>query len=316
MILVMGATGHIGSKITTHLLGQGQKVRCLARRFPNKETFSGAELAQGDANNVSFLVDAMRGCSAVFTMIPPNITAPEMRFYQNKLGEVIAEAIEESNIKKVVNLSSIGADLESGTGPVLGLRDQEQRLNSVTRADIIHLRPTYFMENLLNSISSIISMNCYFGTIPADVPCPMIATRDIAAKAAFLLMNPTFKSQSVEYLLGERDLTHREIVRVLGQAIGKPELEYVEVPNQEMKNYFLGAGMSEDGANGLLEMSESFGKGIITATVKRTRANTTTTSIEEFARTTFLDAYRKGLALELQKKQGFTTAQPPPEAQI
>lgn len=314
MILVMGATGNIGSKITTHLLAQGQKVRCVARRFPNKDTFRGADITQGDANNVSFLTDAMRGCSAVFTMIPPNMTAPEMRFYQNKFGEVVAEAIEEANIKKVVNLSSVGADLESGTGPVLGLHDQEERLNEIAHADIVHLRPAYFMENLLSGITSIISMNCYFGTIPADASCSMIATRDIAARAAFLLMSPTFKSHSVEYLLGERDITHREIIRVMGQAIGKPDLEYVEVPTQEMKNYLVGAGISEDWANGILETSEAIGNGTIAATIKRNKTNTTATSIEEFARTTFLDAYRKALATKLQKEQG--PGVPAPEARI
>lgn len=312
MILVMGATGNIGSKLTTHLLAQGQKVRCLARKFPNKEAFRGAEFAQGDANNVSFLTDAMRGCSAVFTMIPPNMTAPEMRFYQNKFGEVIAESIEEANIKKVVNLSSVGADLDSGTGAILGLHDQEERLNEITHADIIHLRPAYFMENLLGGISSIISMNCIFGTIPADVPCPMIATRDVAARAAFLLMNPTFKSHNVEYLLGERDIAHREIVRVIGQAISKPDLEYIEVPNLEMKNYYIGAGMSEDWANGMLEISAAMGDGTIAATIKRNKINTTATSIEEFARTTFLEAYRRAVATDLLKKQG--PSAPAPEA--
>lgn len=312
MILVMGATGNVGSKIVTQLLAQGQKVRCLARRFPNKEAFRGAEFAQGDANSVSFLTEAMRGCSAVFTMIPPNVTAPEVRFYQNKFGEVVAEAIEEANIKKVVNLSSVGADLDSGTGPILGLHDQEARLNEITHADIIHIRPAFYMENLLASIASIISMNCYFGTIPADTPCSMIATRDIAARAAFLLMNPTFKSHSIEYLLGNRDVSHREVIRVLGQAISKPDLEYVEVPDQEMKNYFIGAGMSEDWARGVLEMMESLGNGTIAATVKRNKTNTTGTSIEEFATTTFLEAYRKAIAAELLKKQ--SPGAPPPEA--
>lgn len=314
MILVMGATGNIGSKVTTHLLAQGQTVRCLARHFPNKEAFRGAQFAQGDANQVAFLTDAMRGCSAVLTMIPSNPSAPEMRYYQNKFGEVVAEAIEEAGIKKVVNISSVGADLDSGTGPILGLHDQEERLNEITHADIVHLRPTYFMENLISGISNIISLNCFFGTIPADAPVAMIATRDIAARAASLLMDPTFKSHNTEYLLGERDLTHREIIRVLGQAVGKPDLEYVEVPNQEMKNYLIGAGMSENWANGILEISEAMGNGTIAATFKRNKANTTTTSIEEFARTTFLDAYRKAVASDLIKRQ--TPAAPPPDARI
>lgn len=304
MILVMGATGNVGSKITTNLLAQGRQVRCVARHFPNREAFKGADFAQGDANNVAFLTDAMRGCSSVFVMIPPNVAAEEMRFFQNKFGEVIAEAIEEAGIKKVVNLSSVGADLEKGTGPILGLHDQEERLNEITHADIVHLRPTSFMENLLNGIPSIIALNCYFGTVPADALVSMIATRDIATKATALLANPTFKGHNIEYLLGERDLTYREVIRVLGSAINKPALEYVEVPENEMKNYYIGAGISEDWAEGYLEMANALVDGSIGRTVIRSKENTTSTSIEEFARTTFLNAYKKALTEEEQKKQG------------
>lgn len=308
MILVMGATGNIGSKITTHLLAHGQKVRCVARHFQNKEAFRGAELAQGDANNVGFLTDAMRGCSVAFTMIPSNVQAAEMRFYQNKFGEVTAEAIEESGIKKIVNLSSVGADLESGTGPILGLHDQEERLNDISGVDIMHLRPTYFMENLLGGIPTIISMSRYFGTFPGDLEIPMIATRDIAARAAFLLMNPTFKGHNVEHLLGERNICHDEVVRVLGDAINWPKLEYVEVPPAEMKNYFIGAGLSEDWANGYNELSEAFTNGSMNASFKRDKTNTTATSIEEFARTTFQDAYSKALV-------GANKSRPQPEGE-
>ncbi|WP_295903169.1 NmrA family NAD(P)-binding protein [uncultured Bdellovibrio sp.] len=293
MILVMGATGHVGSKIVSHLLANGQKVRVNARHFPNKEAFRGAEFVEGDANSVAVLSDAMRGCSAVFTMIPPNVSAPEARYFQNKFGEVIAEAIEEAGIKKVVNLSSVGADLESGTGPILGLHDQEQRLDEVTKADIVHLRPAYFMENLLTGIPTILSTNRFYGTIPGDIPLPMVATRDIAARAAFLLMNPDFKTRNIEYLLGERDLTFDEVIRVLGQTIRKPELEYVEIPPAEMRNYFIGAGLSEDWADAYNEMSEAFTNGTIAGTLQRDKINTTATSIEEFARTTFLEEFNK-----------------------
>lgn len=302
MILVMGATGKVGSKITTHLLNNGQQVRCVARHFPDETAFAGADLAEGDANNVSFLTEAMRGCKAVFTLIPPNMQASEVRYYQNKFGEVIAEAIEEAGIKKVVNLSSVGADLESGTGPVLGLHDQELRLNEITHADVIHLRPTYFMENLLGGIPSILSSNRYFNTLPAEIPVPMIATQDIAARAAFLLMNPTFTGHSEEYLLGERDVTYQEVVRILGQAIKKPDLEYVEVFPLEMKKYLMEVGTPEAWADSFIELAEAFANGTIAGTISRDKINTTSTSLEEFARSTFVPAYNKAVNEEIRRK--------------
>jgi uncharacterized protein YbjT (DUF2867 family) len=302
VILVMGATGQVGSKIVSHLLDHKQKVRCVARSFPRKDLFVGADFALGDANNVSFMADAMRGCSAALVMIPNNPQSNETRYYQNKIGEVIAEAIEEAGLKKVVNLSSIGADLESGTGPILGLHDQEERLNEITHADIVHLRPAYFMENFLAGIPSIISMNRFFSTVPGDVPCHMIATRDIAARAAFLLMNPQFRGQNVESLLGERELTFNEAIKIIGQNIQKPDLEYVEVSEKDMRKFLTGSGMSEDSADGLLELQAALGNGTFNATVSRDKINTTGTSIEDFVRTTFLDAYRRVMSSDKSQR--------------
>lgn len=302
MILVMGATGQVGSKVVSHLLSHNQKVRCVARSFPRKDLFPGAEFALGDANNVSFMADAMRGCSAALVMIPENLQSTETRYYQNKIGEVIAEAIEEAGIKKIVNLSSIGADLESGTGHILGLHDQEQRLNEITHADIVHLRPAYFMENFLSGIPSIISMNRFFSTVPSEVPCHMIATRDIASRAAFLLMNPQFKSQNVESLLGERELSFGEAIHIIGETIQKPDLEYVEVADKDMMKFLMGSGISEDSAEGLLEMETAIGNGTFMATVSRDKINTTATSFEEFARTTFLEAYRRVKATDKSQR--------------
>ena len=295
MILVMGATGQVGSKVVTHLLANTQHVRCVARKFPHKSLFAGAEFAEGDANNVAFLTDAMRGCSAVFTMIPSDTSTQDARYYQNKMGEVIAAAIEEAGIKKVVNLSSVGADLEAETGPILGLHDQEGRLNAVTRAEIIHLRPTFYMENLLQGIPAILATNNFFGTIPADVPVSMAATQDVASRAAYWLMNPTFRARSVEYILGERDVTFAEVIRVLAENIKKPDLAYFEIPKEEMLRFMLEAGMSESWAHAYNDLNEAIGNGTLAGTVQRSKMNTTGTSLEEFARTAFLKAYTDAL---------------------
>ncbi len=302
MILVMGATGHVGSKVATDLLSQGYDVRILARHIPDPEKFYGAEIIEGDANSVDTMMHALHGCSAAFVMIPPNIKAPEQRYYSNKIGEVIAEAIEESGIKHIVNLSSAGADLASGTGPVLGLHDQEERLNSIAGLNIVHLRPAFYMENLLTEIPTILAMDKLFGIVPEDAPVDMVATKDVAARAVFLLTNPDFRSHNVEYLLGERTLTYREIARVLGQTIGKPTLEYAEVPDVELKNYMIGAGMSESMAESLLELDHAAGNGLLAASYARDKENSTVTSIEKFARTTFLEAYNQALAAQNSRR--------------
>lgn len=302
MILVMGATGQVGSKITAHLLANNETVRCLARHFPKPDLFQGADLAQGDANDVAFLSQAMRGCKSVFTFIPNDKSATEVRYSQNKYGEVIAEAIEEAGIKKVVNLSSVGADLETGTGPILGLHDQELRLNEITHADIVHLRPAFFMENLLSSIPTIITDDRIYNVIPSEIPFPMIATRDIASRAAFLLMHPDFKDSKIEYLLGERDISMEEVASVLSNSLKKNNLKYSELSPDEMKQLYLKQGINEDWADSYIELSIALGNGTIAGTIERDKINTTATTIEEFSRTTFAEAYRTVLSQELNRR--------------
>ncbi|MNT43625.1 hypothetical protein D3C72_1801090 [compost metagenome] len=141
-------------------------------------------------------------------------------------------------------------------------------------------------------------MNRYFGMVAPEAQVPMVATRDIAARAAFLLMNPDFDGQNVEYILGERNVSHLEAVKAIGKAIGKEDLEYVETPEKEMKEHLIAAGLSEDWADSMIEMSHAGSNGSLTSTVSRDRANTTPTSIEEFARTTFLEAYNSAIEKE------------------
>jgi uncharacterized protein YbjT (DUF2867 family) len=302
MIFVMGATGKVGSKVVAHLLENGQGVRCLARHFPNKELFKGAELVDGDANNVALLSQMMRGCQSVLTMIPEDFTVPQVRLYQNKLGEAIAEAIEEANITKVVHLSYLGAELPNKTGLLMGYHDQEERLNKITHADIIHLRPAYFMENLLATIPDILSSTQIFGALSAEVPVSMIATQDVAARVAFLLMAPHFEGRITEPLLGQRDLSMNEVAQVLGHAIKKTNLDYFELSPPEMTRKWKKSGYSEDACDSMLEYFESLNNGSVTGTVQRSKLNTTATSLENFAQTTFAEAYRKAIAQEIKQK--------------
>ena len=301
MILVMGATGQVGSKVVAHLLANDQKVRCLARHFPDKAAFKGAELVAGDCNNVSLLAQMMRGCNSVLTMIPEDFSVPQVRLYQNKIGEAIAEAIEEANIKKVVNLSYLGADLDKGTGLLLGYHDQEERLNKITQADIIHLRPSYFMENLLKEIPDIIASNQIFGSLAAEVPVSMIATQDIAARIAFLLMAPNFEGRATEALLGERDLSMNDVAQIVGHAIKKNNLDYFELSPPEMIRKWKKSGVSENGCEMLSEYYEAHNNGSIAGTTQRSKLNTTATSLEEFAKTTFAEAYRQAITGEIKK---------------
>lgn len=254
---------------------------------------AGAELAVGNALDASFLAQAFRGADAVYVMIPPDYTTPDHRQYQNAVGEAIAQAIARSGVKVVVNLSSAGASLPDGTGPIAGLYDQERRLNRLTGVDLLHLRPGYFMENHLHGIGLIQATGVYPEMIAPDVPVAMIATQDIAAVVMRELVQPTFTGHAVRHLLGPRSVTMTEAARILGTAIGKPDLRYVPADPAHAKAGMIQHGFSPNVTDLFEEMSRALSDGRINATFTRDAASSTPTTLESFAQT-FAQVYGTG----------------------
>ncbi|MCG8607758.1 NmrA family NAD(P)-binding protein [bacterium] len=285
MIAIMGATGNVGSKLSHNLLRRGKKVRVIGRAAQKLKTLAaeGAETAVGDIRSTNFLTEAFTNAGAVFALIPPDYTAENFRAYSNEIGASIAEAIKNAQVEHVVNLSSTGAHLSEGVGPIKGLFDQEQRLNKLEGVHILHLRPTYFMENLLDSIDLIKNMGINGGAIRGDLKFSMIATQDIAEVAAEVLSTLDFTGKRAQELYGERDLSMDEATRIIGSKIGKSDLNYVQFPYEEFKKSLLQIGLSEDVSDQLVEMSQALNEGVLGASKERTSENTTGTSFEEFA---------------------------------
>jgi uncharacterized protein YbjT (DUF2867 family) len=184
-------------------------------------------------------------------------------------------------VKYVVNLSSQGAHLSDKTGPIKGLHDQEQRLNKLKGVNILHLRPTYFMENLLANIDMIKQMNIMGSAIRGDMKLPMIATQDIAQFAAERLLKKDFSGMTVKDLLGQRDVSMNEAAEIIGKKIDKPDLKYVQFSYEDTEKALVDMGFSADVAGLFIEMSKAFNQKLINT--PRTRENTTDTPLEEYA---------------------------------
>jgi len=292
MYAITGATGNIGSKAAEILLSRGEKVRVIGRDAVSLRTFvdKGAEAVTGDLKDTAFLTGAFSGIDAVFAMIPPNYTVADFRGYQNDIGRNIYDAVTKAGVKYVVNLSSQGAELPAGTGPILGLHDQEIRLNRLAGVNVLHLRPTYFMENLLMNIPLINQMGVAGSAVRGDLKFAMIATRDIAVRVAGHLVERDFSGKVVKDLLGQRDLTLEEAIGVIGGRIGLPDLKYVQFPYDEAAKGMESMGISPDVSRLFIEMSTGLNNGLFAVKRPRTVENTTPTSIEEFAEV-FADAF-------------------------
>lgn len=284
MFVITGATGNIGSVLAEKLLEKKQKVRAIGRSADKLKGLAGrgAEIAAGSLDDTAFLAGAFEGATAVFTMIPGDLRAQNARKQQDHVGEAIASAIERARPSFVVNLSSIGGHLPEGTGPIAGLHAQEERLNLIREIHVLHLRPAYFMENLLANIPLMKHMGINGSAMRGDLSFPWIATRDVAAAASDHMLKLDFKNKNVHDLLGQRDLTHTEVTKMIGQAIRKPDLPYIQFSYEDAQKGMMQAGISEDVAGSFNEMARAFNEGLIVSP-PRTPKNTTPTSIEDFA---------------------------------
>lgn len=282
---IAGANGHTGRIVANTLLDHGHQVRVIGRHAEKLEPFvaRGAQPFVGTLDDVDLLTRAFTGADAVYVLLPGSFGETDFRTYQNRLGEAIATAIRQAGVRHVVNLSSVGAHQPERTGVVLGLYDQEQRLNRLEGVNVLHLRPTFFMENLLGNIGVIKGMGVNGSPLAADKPFAFIATADIGAVAAQRLLKLDFTGRSALELLGPRDYTMREVTAVLGTAIGKPDLAYVQFPAAAAMQGMTSAGFSADVAGKMVELQESMNSGYASAGVTRGPQNTTPTTIEEFA---------------------------------
>lgn len=292
-LVITGATGHIGRQLVHALLAQGHRITAVARPSKRLEALgqAGATLAPGDLFDVAFLTEALRGADAAFLMIPPNGQAADVLADMRQGGEAIAQAVQAAGLRQAVSLSSARVDQPVGNGPLFV--EQEARLNAITGLAVAHLRPAFFMDNLLSNVGMIQHLGSVASTMRPDVALPMIATRDIAAKAAELLGHGPLTGQSVHYLLGPRNYTMQEVTAAFGLAIGRPDLPYTQLGYDQARQGMLRAGMSASMADLMEEMIRTQNEGRVVEHVVRTPANTTPTTIEEFAQTVFAPAFQK-----------------------
>jgi uncharacterized protein YbjT (DUF2867 family) len=285
MYVVTGATGHTGSIVADALLAAGKKVLVIGRDAKRLERFThkGAEAFVADATDAAAITNAFSGAEAAYLMIPP---------YEARVGDSLVSAVKKNALKHAVVLSSYGADKPDRTGPVVGLHNLEKKLEGVDGLNALYLRAGYFMENLLPQIWVINSFGFMAGPVRADLPLPMIATRDVGAVAAEALLKLNFEGKKSRELQGPRDVTYTEVAGIVGGAIGKPGLTYQQLPAAQLRPAFQQLGMSPSQADLLLEMAEALNTRHLRMLEPRTSANSTPTTIETFIAETFVPAYR------------------------
>jgi uncharacterized protein YbjT (DUF2867 family) len=268
-VIVTGSLGNISKPLTKELVQKGHHVTVISSNEQKQTDIEalGATAAIGSLEDVDFLVSTFIGADAVYCMVPPNnyfdLTLDLLAYYR-RLGNNYARAIEQSGVKRVVNLSSIGAHLEKGSGILLGAHDVEQILNELSSdVAITHLRPTSFYYNLFGYVDTIKAAGSIVANYGADNKIPWVSPIDIAAVIAEEISTPLI-GRKVRYVASE-ELTGNETARILGAAIGKPDLKWIIISNEQMLGGLESAGMNPQISAGLVEMYASLHSGLLAA---------------------------------------------------
>ena len=289
MYVILGASGNTGSIIADSLLSKGKKVRVVGRDAGRLQSFvrKGAEAFTANVSDAAALTEAFSGALAAYLMLPP-ITSRED---QERDSDGVAKAAKESGLRYAVHLSSYGAHVPEGTGPVTGLHSSEQKLNAIGGLHVLHLRAAYFMENNLEAIRMIQEMGIFGHALLPDLKLPMMATRDVGNYAAQRLLDLDFSGKQTCELLGERDLSMAEATAIIARGIGKPDLRYVQFPYDQVQQVLEQMGMAPKKAAVYIEMFKAINAGVLAAQEPRSRENTTPTSFEKFVQDVFAPAY-------------------------
>jgi uncharacterized protein YbjT (DUF2867 family) len=257
-ITLTGSIGNITKPLAEILVAKGHEVKIISSNTERTEEIKslGAISLIGSVSDTGFLKDAFTGADAIYTMVPPNFAAPKFRAYIKGIGENYAAAIKESGVKKVVNLSSVGADLPDGTGPIAGLHDVENIFAALSGVDVKHLRAGYFYINFLANIDMVKHANILGSNFGADSKLVLVHPRNIAEVAAEVLES-NFTGKTIQYVASDDESTPADVANALGTAVGKPALPWIEFSDEDAFNGMVGAGLPEEIAKNYVEMGDA-----------------------------------------------------------
>lgn len=284
--LILGGSGHTSKIAAEKLLAAGKDVTVLGRSASNLAPLAsqGAKTLVGSLEDGAFLEKAFAGFDAVYAIIPPNMATPEFRKYQNVVADNIINALKVNKTSYLVFLSSVGAHLGEGAGVVDGLADFEKKLSQVPGINAKILRPGFFYYNFFSQIPMIKGMGIMGANYGPDIVIPFTSTEDIGEVAAEELLSLSFTGISVRYI-SSQEATPQEAASVIGKAIGKPDLKWVQFPDDQFKAGMLQAGLQENLVDGYVQLGQAFQVGKGQDDYVKHKPTLGKTKLEDFAKT-------------------------------
>jgi uncharacterized protein YbjT (DUF2867 family) len=275
-VLVTGATGQQGGAVARQLIRQGHRVLALTRRTDSpsaKELQSlGAELVQGDFEDVASLEAAARRADAVFAMATPF----EAGIYAEvRHGLHLVDAARLAGVKHFLYSSVAGADQRTGI-PHFDSKHEVERYLRRSGLPYTIIAPTFFMENFTGPL---FRQGLQDGMLALGIPpsrgLQMVAVEDLARFVARVFSSPEdFLDERID--IASDEVTGQQATDLLSY-VSHRRLHYQQLPLEFVRE------RSEDLAR-MYEWFDRVGYHADILTLRHEFADTGWHTFEEWAR--------------------------------
>lgn len=286
-IAITGSLGNVGKRLAQLILAEGHALTIISSQAERTHAIEemGAQAAIGALDDAAFLQRAFSDAEVIFAMTPPNLGGSNVLHNTARAGAAIAQAAQHAPAKRIVLLSSIGAEMPSGNGPIAGLHPIEELYRVMEDKSVTLLRAGYFYINFYNDIPLLEASGILGGNLAADTTLPLVHPDDIAAAAWAEMKKPADEhlGTDIRYIVSDVR-TPAAIAAAVGNALGKPQLAYLPFSDEQMEQGMLQAGVPAEIASLYTEMGRGLREGKIQQHFLDTyRAVEGATKLEDFA---------------------------------
>lgn len=255
MYIILGGTGHVGSKVATNLLKKGEDVTIITRNAEKTSEWEkrGAKTAVVDVLDTDELHKIFATGKRLFLLNPPADPSTDTVTEEKRTLASILAALENSGIEKVIGESTYGAQPGTGNGDLNVLYEMEQSLKKMNTPHSI-IRAAYYMSNWDAALETAKNEGVVHTFYPIDFKLPMVAPEDIGKIAAELLTEPIEKN-SIYYVEGPETYSSNDVAEAFTIALGKP-VKAVQAPPDKWILTLKELGFSDQAARSMAAMTE------------------------------------------------------------
>jgi len=273
-IIITGSLGNISKPLTEELVQKGHSVTVISSNRERQKDIKalGATAAIGSLEDVDFLTKSFTGADAVYCMMPFNFKDPDLIAWFKKISNNYARSIQKAGIKRAIVLSGWAA------GVINSYKDIENIFNELSDASVTHIRPGYFYSNFFDSIAVIKEKDLIAATFGVEDRIVFSAPADIADAIVDEITRPDH-SNKVRYVVSD-EMTCNEAAKIIGTAIGKPDLKWVTITDKEMQRGLEMHGLSPKLASDIVEMQAPIHKGLMPQEFSRHKSEVVTGKVK------------------------------------